>query len=67
MNQDIIQGKWQQITAEAKKVWGKLSDDDFTQAQGNVEKLAGLIQERYGRSKEQAQREVQEFIAKYGT
>lgn len=62
MNVDELKGKWTQIKGEAKVQWGKLTDDDLDQIEGNAQKLAGRIQERYGYEKAQAQREVDEFL-----
>jgi len=62
MNTDQLQGKWEQMKGEAKVQWGKLTDDDLDQVEGNAQKLAGRIQERYGYAKEQAQREVDQFF-----
>jgi uncharacterized protein YjbJ (UPF0337 family) len=52
MNQDQAQGKWDQITGSAKKAWGGLTDDDFKKAEGSLEKLYGVIQEKFGDTKE---------------
>ncbi len=52
MNQDQAKGKWDQIKGRAKKAWGELTDDDFTKAEGSVDKLYGVIQERFGDTKE---------------
>ena len=65
MNTDQLQGKWEQIKGEAKIQWGKLTDDDLDQVEGNAQKLAGRIQERYGYEKERAQREVDAFLRDY--
>lgn len=62
MNTDQIQGKWRQWMGAAKAHWGKLTDDELTQAEGNADKLAGLLQERYGYAKERAQEEVSRFM-----
>jgi uncharacterized protein YjbJ (UPF0337 family) len=62
MNQDQIAGKWKQLKGEAKVMWGKLTDDELDQAEGHKDKLAGLIQERYGKTKEDAEREVNRFF-----
>jgi uncharacterized protein YjbJ (UPF0337 family) len=62
VNTDVLKGKWQQLKGEARIQWGRLTDDDMDQIQGNAEKLAGKLQERYGYAKEQAQREVDEFL-----
>jgi uncharacterized protein YjbJ (UPF0337 family) len=61
MNTDQLKGKWHQLKGEAKTRWGKLTDDDLTQAAGQTEKLIGLLQERYGYARERAEREVREF------
>mgnify|MGYP006290731823 CR=1 FL=1 len=61
MNWDQIKGNWKQIKGEARTKWGKLTDDDIEQIAGHRDKLAGRIQERYGKSKEEAEREVDEF------
>ena len=58
MNRDQLQGQWKQIMGEAKRQWGKLTDDDLQQVEGDRDKLVGAIQEKYGKSKEEAEREV---------
>ncbi len=65
MNFDSLKGQWQQIRGEAKRQWGKLTDDDLDQAEGNAEKLAGRIRERYGYAKEEAEEEVNKFMRRY--
>ena len=62
LNTDVLKGKWQQLKGEARIQWGKLTDDDLDQIQGNAEKLAGKLQERYGYAKDQAHKEVDDFI-----
>ncbi|MFA6034170.1 MAG: CsbD family protein [Myxococcota bacterium] len=52
MNQDQAQGKWDQMKGRAKKAWGELTDDDFKKSEGSVDKLYGIIQERFGDTKE---------------
>ena len=61
MNQDVIQGQWQQLKGSLKAKWGKLTDDDLSRAQGDHQYLMGRLQERYGWQKDQAEREVREF------
>ena len=58
MNKDIIEGKWEQLKGQAKAKWGDLTDDDLTEAKGNAQILAGKVQERYGKTKEEAEAEV---------
>jgi uncharacterized protein YjbJ (UPF0337 family) len=62
MNRDTLKGQWKQIQGDIKRRWGKLTDDELTQIEGNFEKLVGRIQERYGYQREQAEREIDEFL-----
>jgi uncharacterized protein YjbJ (UPF0337 family) len=58
MNWDQIQGGWKQLTGQAKAQWGKLTDDDLTVVDGRRDQLAGKIQERYGVTKENAEKQI---------
>lgn len=61
MNQDITEGKWKQLKGRIKEQWGKLTDDEIDQIQGQRERWAGIMQEKYGMAKEEAQREFDKF------
>jgi uncharacterized protein YjbJ (UPF0337 family) len=65
MNQDILSGKWKQMRGELKTWWGKLTDDDFERIGGQKDKLIGLLQERYGYTREQAEQEVERRLQEY--
>lgn len=65
MNQDIIEGKWKQMRGEAKAWWGKLTDDDLDRAAGKFEVLAGLLQEKYGYSREKAANEIDKRVTEF--
>jgi uncharacterized protein YjbJ (UPF0337 family) len=62
MNTDILKGKWNQLKGEVRNRWGKLTDDDVAQIQGNVEKMIGKLQERYGYNRQQAEKELNDFL-----
>ena len=64
MNWDIVKGQWKQMKGEMRKQWGKLTDDDVTLINGKREELAGRLQERYGYQKEQAEKEIDNWIKK---
>src|SRR5499427_3775136 len=66
INQDILAGKWKQMRGDLRTWWGKLSDDDFERVGGQKDKLIGLIQERYGYAREQAEQEVERRLQEYG-
>ena len=61
-NWDEIAGNWKQFTGKARQQWGKLTDDDLEVARGQREELVGKIQERYGITKEEANRQVDAWI-----
>jgi uncharacterized protein YjbJ (UPF0337 family) len=65
MNEDILKGKWKEIKGEVKVKWGKLTDDDLAQVEGNSEKLLGLLQQKYGYAKDNAEQEYKDFIGRY--
>ena len=62
MNEDILKGKWSELKGEAKKKWGKLTDDDLMIISGQKEKLVGALQTKYGYAKEKAEEEYKSFI-----
>jgi len=62
MNTDILKGKWMQIKGDIRSKWGKLTDSDLTEIQGDTEKMLGKLQERYGYKREQAQKELNDFL-----
>ena len=61
MNNDIIEGKWNQVKGEAQAKWGKLTNDDLDQIEGNRTKLAGKIQEAYGKTRDEVEAELKEW------
>jgi len=63
MNWDTIKGNWKQLTGSVKEKWGELTDDDLQEAEGDREQLAGKIQERYGVAKDEAEAQIDAFIA----
>jgi uncharacterized protein YjbJ (UPF0337 family) len=62
MNQDILQGKWEQLKGEVLVKWGKLTNDDIDQIEGQREKLVGKLRERYGLARDRAERDVDEWL-----
>jgi len=62
MNADVMKGRWNQVKGDIRSRWGKLTDDDMMQIQGDAEKLIGKLQERYGMKREQAERDLNEML-----
>lgn len=63
MNSDIFVGKWRQVRGEAKVWWGKLTDDDLDKVAGRFDMFIGLLQEKYGYSRSQAEREIEQHMS----
>ena len=61
MNEHTLKGEWNQMKGSAKQKWAELTDDDLTHVEGSRDKLVGRVQERYGRAKEDAEREVDDW------
>ena len=64
MNPEILKGKWNQVKGEIRSKWGKITDDDLMHIQGDVEKMIGKLQERYGLKREQAEKDLHDFLNK---
>lgn len=62
MNSDTLKGQWKQISGRAKAAWGSLTDDDLKRIEGDQQRLEGLIQERYGITREEARDQVDRFL-----
>jgi len=60
MNWDRVEGNWKQLKGKAREKWGKLTDSDFETIAGKKDQLIGRIQERYGISKDEAQKQADE-------
>jgi uncharacterized protein YjbJ (UPF0337 family) len=65
MDNNVFKGKWKQMKGEVQKQWGKLTDDDLDVIDGEREKLVGKIQERYGHTKDAAEKEYHDWSHKH--
>ena len=63
MNWDQITGNWMQFKGKVKEKWGKLTDDDLTTIGGKRDQLVGVLQQKYGYTKSQAEQELDAFAS----
>jgi uncharacterized protein YjbJ (UPF0337 family) len=63
MNQDIFDGKWKEMRGQIKEWWGKLTDDELEQAGGNAEQIIGLLQQKYGYTRQHAEAELNQKLS----
>jgi uncharacterized protein YjbJ (UPF0337 family) len=65
MDSNVLKGKWKQVKGEAKKQWGKLTDDDLDVIGGEKDKLIGKIQERHGHTKDEAESQYKDWSSRW--
>lgn len=61
MQWDYIEGKWQELRGRAREQWGKLTDDDLDMIAGKRDQLVGILQQRYGKARDEVERQVHDF------
>lgn len=61
MNWDRIEGNWKQLKGNVREKWGKLTVEHIDVVAGKRDKLVGRIQEAYGISRDEANRQISEF------
>ena len=58
---DQIKGNWREFKGRVKEKWGELTDDDLDRIEGKRDQLLGILQQRYGKTRDAAEREIREF------
>jgi len=61
MNSDQLEGQWKQFKGKMREKWGKLTDSDWEAVAGKKDQFLGKLQERYGYSREQAERDYDDW------
>jgi uncharacterized protein YjbJ (UPF0337 family) len=62
MERDRLEGKWHQVKGKVKEFWGELTGDEIDWIGGRREQLVGKLQEVYGMTREEAERQVEDFV-----
>jgi uncharacterized protein YjbJ (UPF0337 family) len=57
------QGRWEQLTGRVKKMWGQVTNDDLKQAEGDYERILGVIRERTGETREAIEKALNDAAA----
>jgi uncharacterized protein YjbJ (UPF0337 family) len=63
MNEDILKGQWSQLKGRVRQEWGRFTNDDVARIDGDREVLLGRLQELYGRTREEAEEELEQFLS----
>jgi uncharacterized protein YjbJ (UPF0337 family) len=67
LNQQTLEGNWNEIKGKLHERWGQLSQDDLQKARGNVDQLVGLIQRKTGEARERVEQYLSELASNGGT
>jgi uncharacterized protein YjbJ (UPF0337 family) len=62
MNWDRVEGNWNEFKGKVQQQWGKLTNDDLAQVNGQRTELCGRLQQRYGYAKDQAEPEIDTWL-----
>ncbi|HEX9681419.1 MAG TPA: CsbD family protein [Anaerolineales bacterium] len=65
MHEQALKGKWREIQGRIRTWWGNLTDDDVAKIDGKLETLLGLLQQRYGYTRERAEQEVEKHLREF--
>lgn len=65
LQENVLQGKWNQIKGQIKQQWGDLTDDDIDRMRGNRDEMIGILQEKYGKTEVEAKQEVDDFLSTF--
>jgi uncharacterized protein YjbJ (UPF0337 family) len=61
MNWDRIEGNWKQFKGQIKEQWGRFTDDELDVVAGRKDQFLGKLQEKYGITKDEAERQLLDF------
>jgi uncharacterized protein YjbJ (UPF0337 family) len=67
MNDETVKGKWSEIKGDIRNMWGKLTHDELERTKGNLSAISGLIQQRYGETKEAVEAKLDQLMSKFQT
>jgi uncharacterized protein YjbJ (UPF0337 family) len=66
VNQQVLEGHWNEIKGKLRSHWAALSDDDLEQVGGRVDQLVGVIQRKTGEGRDVIENYLEEIIAESG-
>lgn len=64
MNWDQIEGRWKEFKGKARETWGDLTDDEYDRVAGKRDQMVGLMQKKYGDSKDAAEKRVDDWASR---
>jgi hypothetical protein len=65
LDTDVLKARWKDISALAMKKWDSISEKDLEKVKGNAVAMVAMFQEKFGVSREEASKKVDELLSKY--
>ena len=65
MDKNVFEGAWNEFKGEVRKVWGKITGDELESTKGDMESISGLVQQKYGHTKDEVSQKLTEMKDKY--
>jgi uncharacterized protein YjbJ (UPF0337 family) len=65
MNEDVLEGNWKMLRGRIREKWGELTDDEVDQIAGKRDRLAGMLQAKYGYTKDEISRQIDDFLREF--
>jgi uncharacterized protein YjbJ (UPF0337 family) len=67
INENIAKGKWNELKGNIQKAWGNLTSDELDKTEGDMTRIAGILQQKYGFGQEEARKKLNDVIARFGS
>lgn len=61
-----MSGKWLEIKGDIQKAWGNLTDDELEKTKGDMKSIQGLIQQKYGKAKDDSEKKLSDIFNRFG-
>jgi uncharacterized protein YjbJ (UPF0337 family) len=65
LNEEQFSGKWKEIKGGIRNLWGRITDDELDQMKGNLSEVSGLVEERYGETKEDIKEKLTHLMSSF--
>lgn len=66
IDQNFTHGKWNELKGSLQKAWGKITSDELDQSEGDITRIAGVIQQKYGLGEDEARQKIIQVLQQFG-
>jgi uncharacterized protein YjbJ (UPF0337 family) len=65
LNEQQFEGKWKEIKGGIQNLWGRITDDELEQIKGNITEVSGLVEEKYGETKDEIKQKLTHLMESF--